>query len=105
MPELDSHLKELIFAVLEEREKASMATARTLEIRLEKLNELRKEVTDDRASFVKREVYDQMHEGLTQRLNRLEAGYSRIMGGIAVLVLIAGVLGAVVGSLMSHILK
>ncbi len=105
MPELDSHLKELIFAVLKEREKASMATARTLEIRLEKLNELRKEVTDDRASFVKREVYDQMHEAMTQRINKLEAGYSRIMGAVAVLVMIAGVLGAVVGSIMSHILK
>jgi len=67
--EPDVPLREYIERIFDERQKAldiafraseqALALAsRNLELRLEKLNELRQEVTQDRGEYVKREVYE-----------------------------------------------
>ena len=86
-------LREYIEAIMSERDRALTAAftaqqsalnlaTRNLELRLEKLNELRQEVTQDRGEYVKREVYE-------SRVNIVEKRQAWMTGvGAALVVLI-----------------
>lgn len=96
MPEEHIRLKEYIEAILAEREKALNLTAATLNQRLEHLNTLRAEVMSDRNIFLQKAVYEQMHEALENRVSKVESVQSKLIGVGTVLIVVAGLLGAVV---------
>jgi hypothetical protein len=62
-------LKELLEARIEGQEAALKLAREELERRLDGLNELRKEVTNDRSQFVKVEVYGPAHEDVRRQRN------------------------------------
>ena len=78
----DVPLREYIERIFEEKQKAleiafisqqkalDLAT-RNLELRLEKLNELRAEVSADRSEFVKFATYDAQHRSLEDKIDSL----------------------------------
>jgi hypothetical protein len=93
-------LRDYIERIFDERQKAldiafkaseqALALAsRSLEQRLERLNELRAEVTEDRAEYVKRDVYE-------TRIGQLEKFQSRLIGVGAILVIIVPILTALI---------
>lgn len=93
-------LREYIERILTEKEKALAvaldAQQRALELResnldnrLEKLNELRREVTEDRAKFVSVEKYD-------VEIGGLKEFRSRALGFGALLALLSGAVGAAI---------
>lgn len=108
------HLKEVmalkiaeVKTILDERERMLKLTADDLKNRLERLNELRDEVTSDRQQFMTKAVYEHMHKALEDRMNkgfetsqrefeRLSAFQSRTIGALLVLVPLSGILGGVV---------
>jgi hypothetical protein len=101
-------LKEYIERVFDEKEKAlqlafraqqeALALAsRTLELRLEKLNELRQEVTSDRGNYVTKDQYETRSEAQNQRFQRLENFNSRVLGFGAAIGILAGIVGGIIG--------
>jgi hypothetical protein len=103
----DVPLREYIERIFDERQKAldvafksqeqALALAsRNLELRLEKLNELRQEVTQDRGNFLTRDKYESEHGALGDRVTGLEAFRGRALGFGALIALISGVAGAIV---------
>lgn len=69
-----------------------------MELRLEKLNELRGQVESDRGLYLRTDVYSAESEALKKRLSACELWQSKIMGvGIAV-----GALLALVGAFVGH---
>jgi len=96
----DVPLKEYIERIFQERqaalekafaaqETALQLATRNLELRLEKLNELRQEVTQDRGEYVKREVYD-------QRVGALEKRQAWITGVGAALVVVLPIISFII---------
>jgi hypothetical protein len=103
----DVTLREYIERIFDERQKAldvafkanseALALAsRNLELRLEKLNELRQEVTQDRSNFLTRDRYDSQHKALEDRVVSLEGFRGRALGFGALVALLSGVIGAVI---------
>jgi len=106
-------LKEYIEAILAEREKALQAAfasqqvalnraSESLELRLDKLNELRDEVTEDRASYLSREKYDTEHTALSVRVNALESWRGKALGFGALLALVSAAMGALIQGVISR---
>lgn len=86
-------LKEYVKAILDEREKALINTASSLELRLAHLNQLRENV-------MTKAEYLQAHENLGQRIIAIEKWQSRLIGiGIAV-AFGSGLIGAVLSHLI-----
>lgn len=86
---------------------------RTIETRLQALNELRREVTEDRGQLVRRDVFDSRIGGLEQRIEQrfdtlfariesLESWRNRSIGVISVLALASGGIGAFVGWVLNN---
>lgn len=94
-------LKEYLESILIEKEKPSLIANEGLLRRLESLNELRNEVPTDRSRFLSKDLYEQMHVSLLDRVSKIETAQSKLIGGFAVVIVVAGILGAVVG----HFLK
>ena len=101
-------LRDYIERIFDEREKAldlafrsqqeALALAsRTLELRLEKLNELRQEVTQDRGNYLTKLEYDTKQGTLLDRLGRLENFNARVLGFGSALAAFAGLVGGIVG--------
>jgi len=104
-------LKEYVERVLDEKDKAlqlafraqqeALALAsRTLELRLEKLNELRQEVTQDRGNYVTKDKFDAAQEAWNARLKILEDWRSRAIGFGAAIAAAAGIAGGVAARLI-----
>jgi hypothetical protein len=100
-------LREYIEAIMAERDKALTAAfrsqqaalelaTRNLELRLEKLNELRNEVTQDRGNFLTRDRYDTQHKALEDKVSSLESFRGRALGFGALVSLLSAVGGALV---------
>ena len=100
-------LREYIEAIMAERDKALRAAflaqqealnlaTRNLELRLEKLNELREEVTKDRSAFMSRERYEDAHDVLENRVSSLEGFRGKALGFGALVSLISAVIGAII---------
>ena len=86
---------ETLNRVLEEREKTLILTAKALHEKVATLNELREDVH----KFVPRELWTESNAALVQRLNRLEAWQSKVLGFGSALILLAGLIGALVTQL------
>lgn len=97
MADCDAHLKELILAIMSEREKALTLTAKNLEYRLEHLNELREQVVEDRGKFLRKDVYEESNEILKRRVLALENNFSKLIGIAIALIAVSGILGGVIG--------
>lgn len=89
-------LRHYVERIFDEREKAALVASKNLDERLEKLNELRAEVMRDRDQFLRKDVYDQQHGSLSERVVKVEQFQSKTIGVVTVLVLGSGILGAVV---------
>ena len=100
-------LREYIEAIIGERDRALQAAfraqqdalnlaTRNLELRLEKLNELRNEVTQDRGNFLTRDRYESQHQALEDKVSSLEAFRGRALGFGALVSLLSAVGGALV---------
>ena len=74
-------------------EKALNLAVRNMEGRLDVLNELRGEVTQDRAQFVRVEVYRSDKEAMNTRIDTLERLIDRAEGAVNTWRFIAGFLG------------
>jgi len=83
-------------------EQALQLATKTLEARLDKLNELRAEVTSDRSNFITRMEFD----AESKRIDSLEKWQAKMIGiGVitaAVLTIVAGLIGAAVAKLLSR---
>ena len=71
-------------------EQALQLATRTLEVRLDKLNELRAEVTSDRSNFITRIEFDSE----SKRIDTLEKWQAKLLGIGIVLALISAIIGA-----------
>ena len=100
-------LREYIEAIMSERDRALTAAfmaqqsalnlaTKNLELRLEKLNELRQEVTQDRANFITRDKYEDAHDALENRVGILENFRGKALGFGALVSLLSAVGGALV---------
>lgn len=100
-------LREYIEAIMSERDRALTAAftaqqaalnlaTKNLELRLEKLNELRQEVTQDRASYQTRDKAEAEADAMGARLTSLESFRGKALGFGALLALISGAVGAVI---------
>jgi hypothetical protein len=69
--------------------RTNLTTDAAISLRLEKLNELRQEVLEDRAQFVRHDVFNTAIEPLREFR-------SRAVGAAAILTLVSGVIGAAV---------
>jgi len=100
-------LREYIEAIMSERDRAltaafaaqqsalSLAT-KNLELRLEKLNELRQEVTQDRANYQTRDKAETTEDALNQRLSALESFRGKALGFGALVSLLSAIGGALI---------
>jgi hypothetical protein len=100
-------LREYIEAIMSERDRALTAAfnsqqaaltlaTKNLELRLEKLNELRAEVTSDRANFLTRDRYDSQHGALEDRTTALESFRGKALGFGALVSLLSAIAGALI---------
>jgi len=81
-------------------EKAQEQARRAIDLRLEKLNELRSEVIQDRGEYLRRDVFDSQLQGVLKQISELADFRSRALGLAVVLSLISGAIGAVIGRLL-----
>jgi len=100
-------LREYIEAIMSERDRALTAAftaqqaalnlaTKNLELRLEKLNELRQEVTQDRANYQTRDKAEVTEESLSVRISNLENFRGKALGFGALVSLLSAVGGALV---------
>jgi len=100
-------LREYIEAIMSERDRALTAAftaqqaalnlaTKNLELRLEKLNELRQEVTQDRANYQTRDKAEVTEESLSGRLTSLESFRGKALGFGALVSLLSAVGGALI---------
>lgn len=73
-------------------DKASVAVDR----RLEGMNEFREQLTNQATTFLPRNEYQVQHDALIDRVALLESWRNKTLGGVAVLMLISGTLGAII---------
>ena len=93
-------LKEYIERIIDERDKAVQVAYRSMEGRLDRLNELRNEVTEDRARFLTRERFETEHAVVEARVNSLESWRGKALGFGALLALISAAIGALLESIV-----
>ena len=100
-------LREYIEAIMSERDRALTAAfnsqqaalqlaTKNLELRLEKLNELRQEVTQDRSSYQTRDKAETIENALADRIASLESFRGKALGFGALVSLLSAVGGALV---------
>ena len=97
-------LKEYIERILDERYKAVQVAYRNMERRLDDLNELRDEYTEDRSLMLTRDRYDTEHHVLEDRVTSLESWRGKALGFGALLALIAAAMGALLESVVHRAL-
>ena len=108
-------LKEYILAILDERDKALKAAfvsqqealnkaAEALSRRLDALNALRDEYTEDRGLMLTRDKYETEHTTLEQRVNSLESWRGKALGFGALLAIVAAAFGALLESVVHRAL-
>jgi hypothetical protein len=73
-----------------------------IDSKLEKLNELRQEVTQDRGLYVTRAEQKAEQEAINRRLSALESWQSKLMGIGIVLAVVAGLIGAAIARLFNR---
>lgn len=89
-------LKDHVERILSEKEKALELVAKSLELRLQNLNELRADIIKDRDRFITNDV----HNMVMDRLTKLEAWQSKMIGVGLVLMALSGLIGAILAHLI-----
>lgn len=100
-------LREYIEAIMSERDRALTAAftaqqaalnlaTKNLELRLEKLNELRDEVTQDRQNYQTRDKAESVESSLDSRLTALEGFRGKALGFGALVSLLSAIGGALI---------
>lgn len=89
-------LKDYIDRIFSEKERSLELVAKSLEHRLQNLNELRADVIKDRDMFITKDV----HNMVMDRLAKVEAWQSRMIGVGMVLMALSGLIGAVIAHLI-----
>ena len=79
----------------EAMEQATELAFKNLDLRLNRLNELRGEVTADREQFVKADKYEVQHEALRKQVDVLTKGQGRWIGIAVSLSFISAIVGGV----------
>jgi hypothetical protein len=74
--------------------------AASMEKRLDKLNELRQEVIQDRSLMVLRVENDRRLEAIGDRISAVEKWQNKVVGIGIVFVLLSGLIGAMIGKLL-----
>jgi hypothetical protein len=82
---LHSREDELTKEVMEEYKRA-------ISLRLENMNEFRRQIEESEKQYLCRDVYDKYHDMLLARVEKLERSQWMIAGGLAVIVVLVEVL-------------
>ena len=69
---------------------------KSLDLRLDEMNEFRKQITDERATFLTKAEFARFEEGLQKELRVMATAWARLYGGAAAFTIVLGVL-AVIG--------
>ena len=69
---------------------------RSLDLRLDEMNEFRKQISDERSTYLTKAEFTRFEEGLQKELRVQNTAWARLYGGAAAFTLILGVL-AIVG--------
>lgn len=104
-----------LLAILEERDRqydfryraqqeALQMAREEMERRLEGLNELRREVTEDRGRFLSVEKYEAQRQAIEAALDEAREFRGKVLGLIATTAILAGVVGAIVAAVVAHLL-
>jgi hypothetical protein len=93
---LRQYLEKIIELRFDAYDKATSRDRVTMETRLEKLNELRSEVMQDRSQYVRQDVFGSRTDRTEERLSSLENFRAKAIGVSAVLVLFSGTVGAII---------
>jgi septum formation topological specificity factor MinE len=94
-------LEEILNQRFEMQSQALLLQNKNFEDRLNKLNELRQEVVEDRSKYVTYDRYDIQHKMLEDRIKLLEMWQSR-MYGIAIGM---AIIGGISGGLLTELFK
>lgn len=99
--------QDLLKQRFELQDRAQTLANKNMEMRLEKLNELRSEVLQDRANYVtqdrcltKHESSNKQYETIEDRVKRLELWQSKVYGAATVIGLIAGIVGGIISKIL-----
>lgn len=102
-------LKEYVDVLWADHKQVHEVGLRTLEDRLQALNELRQMVVDAQSKFLARDTYDSAHSALEARMRLVENRESLSSGASDQARWLVGVLGIIagggVGALIGHFLK
>ena len=112
---MDDHDRQYLERILDERDRmydfryhsqqeAIRMARQEMERRLEGLNELRREVTEDRGRFLSVEKYEAERRGIEDALDEAREFRGKVLGLIATTAILAGVVGAAVAAVVAHLL-
>lgn len=92
-------IEDMLKLRFEMQDKATELANKNLEARLDRLNELRSEVTQDRSKFITVDKYDTQRAVLDDRITKLEMWQSKMYGvGLGI-----GLVGGISGGLIAKI--
>lgn len=94
-------IEDMLKLRFEMQDKATELANKNLEARLDRLNELRSEVTQDRAKFITEEKYQVRHEVLETRITKLEMWQSKMYGVAIGIALVGGISGGLITKMFS----
>ena len=105
-------LREYIEAIISEKDRALQAAflaqqnalnlaTKNLELRLEKLNDLRQEVTRDRANYLTRDKAESDSDAINVRISSLESFRGKALGFGALVAILSGAVGAIIQKLVA----
>ncbi len=93
-------LRHYIESLLLERDKALTLSREVIDNRLERMNEFRDQIERERGEYLTRELFDATNKATLDRISSLEAWRAWSLGAGSVLVLLAGMLGAVASKIL-----
>lgn len=67
-----------------------------LDKRLDEMNQFRAQIDKERTEYMTRQLYEDRHASLIERMNRMETWQSKLVGVGMGLMVLSGILGAVI---------
>lgn len=96
-------LREYFEKELELRDRAVELASKAMDYRLERMNELREQINNERGHFVSETMYSERHKELQRRLTNLELWRANLTGRVVGVGLIAIVFTGVLTALLTHL--